>query len=108
MTQLAVSQEMTNATLVVWTKCGFINIDLELDNDYWEQSMLPKVKQFFETIVLPEILTGQLKKTLEPCDKSPITQEEKEEEMETSTSPKCDQYSSSGNFFNILQCTLIH
>ena len=102
---------MRNATLVVWTKCGFLNIDLEPDNDYWEQSMLPKVKKFFESMVLPEILTGQLKKTLDSRDKSPITQEEK---METSasTSSKCDQYSSSmsssSKFVDILQCTIIY
>jgi hypothetical protein len=36
---------------------------MQFDEQYWCKPMLPKLKQFFETIVFTEILIGHLKKT---------------------------------------------
>jgi hypothetical protein len=62
MTQLACSEQKT-ATLIIWIKLGFIDLPIQFDEQYWCKSMLPKLKQFFETIVVTEILTGHIKKT---------------------------------------------
>ena len=64
MTQLACS-EQKSATLIIWTKLGFIDLPIQFDEQYWCKSMLPKLKQFFETIVVTEILTGHMKKQLD-------------------------------------------
>lgn len=60
MTQLAFS-EVKGTTLIIWIKLGFIDLPIQIDEQYWCKSMLPKLKQFFETIVVTEILTGYLK-----------------------------------------------
>lgn len=62
MTQLACS-EQKSATLIIWTKLGFIDLPIQFDEQYWCESILPKLKQFFETIVVTEIVTGQLTRT---------------------------------------------
>jgi hypothetical protein len=64
MTQLAFS-EGKGATLIIWTKLGFIDLPIQFEEQYWCKSKLPKLKQFFETIVVTEILTGHLKKQLD-------------------------------------------
>jgi hypothetical protein len=64
MTQLAFSEEK-GATLIIWTKLGFIDLPIQFEEQYWCKSKLPKLKQFFETIVVTEILTGHLKKQLD-------------------------------------------
>jgi hypothetical protein len=64
MTLLAFS-EVKGATLITWIKLGFIDLPIQFDEQYWCKSMLPKLKQFFETIVVTEILTGHLKKQLD-------------------------------------------
>jgi hypothetical protein len=60
MTQLACSEEKGD-TLIIWTNLGLIDLPIQFDEQYWCKSMLPKLKQFFETIVT-EIFTGHLKK----------------------------------------------
>jgi hypothetical protein len=60
MTQLAFS-EVKGVTLIIWIKLGFIDLLIQVDEQYWCKSMLPKLKQFFETTVVTEILTGHLK-----------------------------------------------
>jgi hypothetical protein len=62
MTQLPCS-EVKGATLIIRTKLGFIDLSMQFDEQYWCKPMLPKLKQFFETIVFTEILIGHLKKT---------------------------------------------
>jgi hypothetical protein len=64
MTQLACSEEKGD-TLIIWTNLGFIDLPRQYDEQYWCKSMLPKLKQFFEAIVVTEILTGHLKKQLD-------------------------------------------
>ena len=64
MTQLACSEEKS-ATLIICTQQGSIDIPIQFDEQYRCKSMLPKLKQFFETIVVTEILTGHLKKQLD-------------------------------------------
>ena len=64
MTQLAFS-EGKGATLIIWTKLGFIDLPIQFEEQYWCKSKLPKLKQFFETIVVTEILRGHLKKLLD-------------------------------------------
>jgi len=64
MTQLARS-EQKSVTLIILTKLGFIDLPIQFDEQYWCKSMLPKLKQFFETIVVTEILTGHMKKRLD-------------------------------------------
>ena len=64
MTQLAFS-EVKGATIIIWITLGFIDLPIQFDEQYWCKSMLPKLKQFFETIVVIEILTGHLKKQLD-------------------------------------------
>jgi hypothetical protein len=59
-TQLAFSA-VKGATLIIRIKLGFIDLPIQVDEQYWCKSMLPKLKQFFETIVVTEILTGHLK-----------------------------------------------
>ena len=64
MTQLAFS-EVKGATLIIWITLCFIDLPIQFDEQYWCKSMLPKLKQFFETIVVIEILIGHLKKQLD-------------------------------------------
>jgi hypothetical protein len=63
MTQLAFSEEKSDS-LIIWIELGFIDLPIQFEEQYWCKSMLPKLKQFFETIVVTEILTGHLKKQL--------------------------------------------
>jgi hypothetical protein len=63
MSQLAFSV-VKGATLIIWIKLGFIDLPIQVYEQYWCKSMLPKLKQFFETIVVTEILTGHLKNIL--------------------------------------------
>jgi hypothetical protein len=63
MTQLAFSV-VPGATLIIWIKLGFIDLPIQVYEQYWCKSMIPKIKQFFETIVVTEILTGHLKNIL--------------------------------------------
>ena len=65
MTQLAFSEEK-GATLIIWTKLGFIDLPIQFDGQYRCKSMLPKFKQFFETSVVTEIVTGHLKNSWIP------------------------------------------
>ena len=60
MTQLAFSEE-NSYSLIIWIELGFIDLPIQFDGQYWCKSMLPKLKQFFETIVVTETLTGHLK-----------------------------------------------
>ena len=62
MTQLACSEEQCD-TLIIWTNLGLIDLPIQFEEQYWCKFRLPKLKQFFETIVVTEILTGHLKKT---------------------------------------------
>ena len=64
MTQLAFSEEKSDS-LIIWIELGFIDLPIQFEEQYWCKSMLPKLKQFFETIVVTEILTGHLKKQLD-------------------------------------------
>jgi hypothetical protein len=64
MTQLAFSEEKSDS-LIIWIELGFIDLPIQFKEQYWCKSMLPKLKQFFETIVVTEILTGHLKKQLD-------------------------------------------
>jgi hypothetical protein len=64
MTQLACSEEKAD-TLIIWTNLGLIDLPIQFDEQYWCKSMLPNLKQFFETIVVTEIFTGHLKKQLD-------------------------------------------
>jgi hypothetical protein len=50
MAQLACSEKKCD-TLIIWTNLGFIDLPIQFDEQYWCKSMLPKLKQFFETIV---------------------------------------------------------
>ena len=65
MTQLSCSEEKS-ATLIIWTKLGFIDLPIQFDGQYRCKSMLPKFKQFFETSVVTEIVTGHLKNSWIP------------------------------------------
>ena len=93
MTQLACS-EQKSATLIIWTKLGFIDLPIQFDEQYWCKSMLPKLKQFFETIVVTEILTGHMKKQLnsnisenaDTVTNIDETTEEKKEDLDDSLS----------------------
>ena len=64
MTQLSCSEEKS-ATLIIWSKLGFMDLPIQFDAQYWCKSMLPKFKQFFETIVVREILTEHRTKQLD-------------------------------------------
>jgi hypothetical protein len=59
MTRLAFSEEK-GATLIIWIQLGFIDLPIQINEQYWCKFMLPKLKQFFETIVVTEMLTGHL------------------------------------------------
>jgi hypothetical protein len=61
MTQLSCSEEK-GAALIIWSKLGFIHLPIQFDDQYWCKSMLPKFKQFFETIGVREILTEHMQK----------------------------------------------
>jgi hypothetical protein len=51
MTQLACSEEKAD-TLIIWTNLGLIDLPIQFDEQYWCKSMLPNLKQFFESYSL--------------------------------------------------------
>jgi len=44
---------------VVWTPNDFIKLDVKFDSNFWHKMMLPKLKEFYTTQVLPKYISEQ-------------------------------------------------
>lgn len=63
--------EVDSAYFVIWATVDNKIIQVQFDDDYWNNVMLPSIKFFFDTHIVAELLTERIKRGLSLTDVQP-------------------------------------
>ena len=60
---------LSECVFIVWSKEELLETIVEFDSDYWSKDLEPQLDMFFHRFIVPELITGRLKKATEMADK---------------------------------------